>query len=88
MSSINHMLSTDLEARRLSLTCGLKGPAIIDWIVSNKERFCEMVAGHEDFPFFLMPKLSTTGKQCSYTSPAPSLSVGVLNKVHTLYKVH
>ena len=79
MSFTEQRMSTEQEAW-LSLSRGFKESAIMDWIMSNTKRFCEMVAEQKDFPFVLIPKVSDTGKNVESEKCSPG-QAPVLDKV-------
>ena len=74
MSSFQQRESTDQEAWQ-SLSSDFKASAIMDWIMSNTRRFCEMAEAQQDFPFVLKPKILASYKRvdvvkrCSRDSP-------------------
>ena len=81
--SFQQRMSRDQEAW-LSMSRYFKEAAVMDWIMSNPKRFCEMVAAQQDFPFVLTPKTSKTGERASAVKKCSHEQATVLDKVSWL----
>ena len=81
--SFQQNTSRDQEAW-LSMSRYFKEAAVMDWIMLNTERFCEMVVAQQDFPFVLTPKTSKASERTSVVKKCSRCSreqATVLNKV-------